>query len=473
MAVQPVVALVGRPNVGKSTLFNCLTRSRDALVADQPGLTRDRQYGLGRVGDRPYIVVDTGGLSGDTDGIDGKMADQSLRAVEEATVVLFLVDARQGLTASDEIIASHLRRCGKPVILVANKAEGLSSAVAGAEFHALGLGEPHTVAAAHGQGIGRLMEAVLADLPAPELQEEEAEAGGIRVAIIGRPNVGKSTLVNRILGEERVVVYDMPGTTRDSIRIPFERDGQSYTLIDTAGVRRRARVKEAIEKFSVIKTLQAIEAAHVVVMVLDAREGVAEQDAGLLGFVLDAGRALVVAVNKWDGLEPGQRENVRRELDVKLPFIAFAKVHFISALHGTGVGELFASVQRAHRSATRKLSTPDLTRLLEDAVATHQPPLVRGRRIKLRYAHQGGRNPPVIVIHGNQTEAVPKAYRRYLENIFRKHLRLEGTPVRIEFRSGENPYAGKRNVLTRRQIEKRRRLTKFVKKSARKGRSKH
>ena len=339
--MKPVIALVGRPNVGKSTLFNALTRSRDALVADQPGLTRDRQYGPGRVGDRPYIVVDTGGLSGEEVGIDGIMARQSIQAVEEADVVLFLVDGRQGLTAPDEVIAGQLRATGKPVFLVINKTEGQDPDLVGAEFHAVGLGRPHAIAAVHRRGIKSLMEAVLSTLPEPEeveASEQEAEQGGIKVAIIGRPNVGKSTLINRVIGEERVVVFDMPGTTRDSINVPFERDGQRYTFIDTAGVRRRARVKEAIEKFSVIKSLQAVEAAQVAVMVLDAREGVTEQDASLLGFAMDAGRALVVAVNKWDGLQPEQRDKVKRELDLKLPFLEFARVHFISALHGTGVG---------------------------------------------------------------------------------------------------------------------------------------
>ena len=469
MAETPVIALVGRPNVGKSTLFNCLTRTRDALVADQPGLTRDRQYGVGVIGAFPYIVVDTGGLSGDRDGIDGPMAEQSLRAVEEADVVLFLVDGKEGASAADEAIAGDLRRSGKPVFVVVNKADGRAAEDVTADFHALGLGRPRAIAAVHGRGVRTLMDAVLETLPPAEAPSEEDE--GIRVAVIGRPNVGKSTLINRILGEERVVVYDHPGTTRDAIRVPFERDHQRYTLIDTAGVRRRARVHEAIEKFSVIKTLQAIEAAHVVVMVLDARAGIADQDAHLLGFAMDAGRALVVAVNKWDHLEPDQRDTIRRELDVKLPFLGFLRPRFISALHGTGVGELFDAVRRAHDSAMRDLPTPRLTRLLEEAVARHAPPIVRGRRIKLRYAHQGGKNPPLIVLHGTQTEAVPAAYQRYLENWFRERLKLEGTPVRIEFKSGENPYAGRRNVLTRRQKDKRQRLKRFTSRKA-KGRGK-
>ncbi len=464
--MKPVIALVGRPNVGKSTLFNYLTRSRDALVADMPGLTRDRQYGIGKVGDKPYIVVDTGGLSGDEQGVEALMVRQVEQAVDEAHTVLFLVDARDGLTASDEAIGRWLRQRGKQVVLVVNKSDLGDPAVLSAEFHALGLGDPVPVAAAHGRGVRTLLERVLDSLPEEEEapEEEEGEAH-IKVAVVGRPNVGKSTLVNRILGEERVVVFDMPGTTRDSIFIPFERDGQSYTLIDTAGVRRRARIDEAIEKFSVIKTLQAIEEANVVIMVLDAREGISEQDATLLGFVLDAGRALVLAVNKWDGLSQDQRDNVRRELDLKLPFLDFAKLHYISALHGTGVGELFGSVKRAYASALRKFSTPELTRLLESAVAAHQPPLVAGRRIKLRYAHQGGKNPPLVIIHGNQTEEVPGSYQRYLINFFREQLKLEGTPVRVEFKGGENPYADKKNLLTPRQMRKRQRLVKHIKKS--------
>ncbi len=461
--MKPVIALVGRPNVGKSTLFNRLTRSRDALVADQPGLTRDRQFGEGRMGERPYIVVDTGGLSGEDRGLDGLMARQSWQAVEESDAILFLVDARDGLTAEDENIAARLRSTGKPVWLVVNKVDGLDPDVVAAEFHALGLGEPWPIAAAHGRGVRQLIDAVLDALPSPEGRSEEEEAEqGIRIAIVGRPNVGKSTLVNRILGEERVVAWDMPGTTRDSIYLPFERDGQRYTLIDTAGIRRRSRVKEAIEKFSVIKAMQAIEDAHVVIMLLDAREGISEQDATLFGFILDSGRALVIAVNKWDGLDADQKARIRRELEVKLPFVNFARLHTISALHGSGVGDLFASVQKAYASAMRDLPTHRLTEILESLVQAHPPPVVKGRRIKLRYAHQGGRNPPLIVIHGTQTEAVPDAYRRYLINGFRKALRLEGTPIRIEFKSGKNPYAGRRNVLTKRQIEKRKRLRKFT-----------
>lgn len=469
--MNPVIALVGRPNVGKSTLFNCLTRSRDALVADQPGLTRDRKYGTGVVGQRSYIVVDTGGLSGDKNGIDGIMAQQALQAIDEADVVLFLVDGRTGMTSMDETIAMRLRQTGKRIMVVINKTEGLPKEMVSAEFHSLGLGAPYPIAAAHRSGVNPLMDEVLSAFPEDE-ELDEKQDHGIKVAIIGRPNVGKSTLVNRVIGEERVIVFDMPGTTRDSINVPFERDGQQYTFIDTAGVRRRARVNETVEKFSVIKTLQAIEAAHVVIMVLDAHEGISEQDAHLLGFILDAGRALVIAINKWDGLQSHQRDDIKRELDLKLPFLDFAKYHFISALHGTGVGDLFTSVKRAYHCAMRDFPTSELTRMLESAVFSHQPPLVRGRRIKLRYAHQGGKNPPIIVIHGNQTDSVPKTYKRYLSNTFREQLKLEGTPIRIEFKAGENPFAGNRNKLNPRQLQKRQRMIEHIKKSDKKRKQK-
>ena len=459
----PVIALVGRPNVGKSTLFNRLTRSRDALVADLPGLTRDRKYGLGRVGDRPYMVVDTGGLADEQEGVEALMARQSWQAVEEADAVLFLVDAREGLTAADEAIAERLRRTGKPVWLVVNKTDGLDAEMVRTEFFALGLGEPHPIAAAHGRGVSALIHRVLAELPRAEPPPQETEGVEvIRIALVGRPNVGKSTLLNRILGEERVVAFDQPGTTRDTIEVPFERDGRRYLLMDTAGVRRRGRIGDAVEKFSVIKALQAMEAAHVVILLIDAREGVVEQDATLAGLAAESGRAIILAVNKWDGLDPDHKARVKAELDRRFPFLEFAERHFISALHGTGVGHLFESVQRAWASARAHFSTPRLTELLAEAVARHPPPLVRGRRIKLRYAHQGGRNPPVIVIHGNQTERVPQAYRRYLVNFFRERLGLVGTPLRIEFKSGENPYAGRRNRLTPRQIRKRERLKRFV-----------
>jgi len=452
--MKPVIALVGRPNVGKSTLFNQLTKSRDALVADYPGLTRDRKYGTGRVGDKPYIVVDTGGLSGDAEGVEEQMVDQVHQAIGEANIVLFLVDARAGLMAGDEQIVQQLRRINKPIFVVVNKIDGTDETMGIIDFQGLGMGEPLAIAATHGRNVTRMMQTVLADLPEADEGEEEEEDGSVKVAIIGRPNVGKSTLVNRILGEERVVAFDMPGTTRDSIFIPFERDSKEYTLIDTAGVRRRGRVKETVEKFSVIKALQAIEEANVVILVLDAHDGISEQDATLAGFALDAGRAMVIAVNKWDGLEKHARERMKTELDRRLPFLDFAEMHFISALHGTGVGHLFESVDAAFAAAIKKLPTPDLTRILEDAVSQHQPPMVRGRRIKLRYAHQGGRNPPLIVVHGTQTDSLPGAYKRYLVNIFRKVFKLKGTPVRVEFKSSDNPYAEQRKKQVQRQAYK-------------------
>jgi GTP-binding protein len=460
--MKPVIALVGRPNVGKSTLFNRLTGTRDALVADQPGLTRDRKYGDVTYKKRSFILIDTGGLSGEDEGIDVNMAKQSWQAVEEADQILFLVDARSGLNAADEMIANRLRQFGKQVVVVVNKSEGLNAAMVTAEFHTLGMGEPFAISAEHGQGIPKLVEHLLPD---ENVVEESEEESGIKVAIIGRPNVGKSTLVNRILGEERVVVFDMPGTTRDSVFIPFERDNQHYTLIDTAGVRRRARIKEAIEKFSIIKTLQAIDASNVVLMVLDGSETISEQDAHLLGYATDQGRAIVLAVNKWDNLDGYQRDKIKRDVELKLPFLTFAKVHYISALHGTGVGELFGSIKRAYRSATHDFSTNELTELLQGLVAKHQPPMVRGRRIKLRYAHQGGKNPPIIVIHGNQTESVPAAYRRYLANAFMDYYKLEGTPLRIEFKSSENPYKGKKTNPSSRNMQRKKRIVQTIKKN--------
>ena len=461
--MKPVIALVGRPNVGKSTLFNRLTRSRDALVADQPGMTRDRKYGDGKLGEHPYIVIDTGGLSGEEEGLDGLMAAQSWLAVEEANIILFMTDAHDGLTAMDEVIAKRLRNTGKEVILVVNKVDGLNADVITAEFFSLGLGQPHAIAASQGRGVTVLIESILSNLPATD--DESHAASGIKVAIVGRPNVGKSTLVNRILGEERVVAYDMPGTTRDSIYLPFERDGQQYTLIDTAGVRRRGKVSEVAEKYSVIKALQAIQDAHVVIMVLDAQDTISEQDVTLLGYIMDAGRALVISINKWDGLDEDQKEKIKTELDYKLPFLSYAKKKYISALHGTGVGDLFGYVQTAYKSAMAEFPTPKLTRLLEYLVQQHQPPIVRGHRIKLRYAHQGGKNPPIIVIHGNQTQSVPDSYKRYLFNAFLKRLNLHGTPIRIEFKTSDNPYKDKKNKnnLTRRQQAKRRRMMKHVK----------
>jgi GTP-binding protein len=484
----PVIALVGRPNVGKSTLFNRLTRSRDAIVGDLSGLTRDRQYGEAKWQGRTYIVIDTGGISGDEEGIDAKMAEQSLQAIEEADAVLFMVDARAGLCVADQLIAEHLRKRNKKCFLVVNKVDNLDSDLARAEFSPLGMGDALAIAGAHGRGITQMLEATIGAFPKDneeELPEEEVAEGeepkripgpsekdGIKIAIIGRPNVGKSTLVNRMLGEDRVIVYDQAGTTRDSIYIPFERDEEKYTLIDTAGVRRRGKIFESVEKFSVVKTLQAIQDANVVIFVMDAREGVVDHDLNLLGFVLETGRALVIALNKWDGMEAGERDYVKKELERRLFFVDFADIHFISALHGTGVGHLYKSVQASFKSAITRWPTNRLTQILEDAVREHQPPMVSGRRIKLRYAHLGGANPPLIVIHGNQVDAVPKSYVRYLENTYRRVLKLVGTPIRIEFKGGENPYENKKNTLTDRQVNKKRRLMSHHKKAEKKRKDK-
>jgi len=490
----PVIALVGRPNVGKSTLFNRLTKSRDAIVADYSGLTRDRKYGEAKWQGRTYIVIDTGGISGDEEGIDAKMAEQSLQAIEEADAVLFMVDSRAGMTAADQMIAEHLRKKNKCTFLVANKVDTVDPDIARAEFSPLAIGDAWPIAAAHGRGITALLQAALGAFPKDEVEGEEFPEGegeegaaaaepqkripgpdertGIKIAIIGRPNVGKSTLVNRMLGEERVIVYDQAGTTRDSIYIPFERDDAKYTLIDTAGVRRRGKIFEAVEKFSVVKTLQAIQDANVVVFVMDAREGVVDHDLNLLGFVLETGRALVIALNKWDGMDSHERDRVKTELERRLQFVDFADIHFISALHGTGVGNLYKSVQESFRSAVTRWPTSYLTQVLEDAVSVHQPPLVNGRRIKLRYAHLGGANPPLIVIHGNQVDAVPRAYSRYLENTYRRVLKLVGTPIRIEFKGGENPYEDKKNTLTARQVNKKRRLMSHHKKAEKKKKDK-
>ncbi len=440
--MTPVIALVGRPNVGKSTLFNCFTKTRDALVADWPGLTRDRKYGEGVLGDRPYIVVDTGGVSGYEQGLDNEMAEQSYQAIEEADFVLFMVDARAGVTASDLSLARYLRTSGKPMMLVVNKVDGLPEDTVLADFYEMGMGEPVPLAASHNRGVTSLITQVMDRFPDAEaIDPDELEGKGIRLAVVGRPNVGKSTLVNRMLGEERVVVYDHPGTTMDSIQIPFTRDDVEYTLIDTAGVRRRKHVREAVEKFSIIKTLQSIQSANVVIVLLDARDSVVEQDLHMLHFVMEAGRSVVLAVNKWDGMDQEQKEQVRRDLNRRLDFMGWADLHFISALHGTNVGHLFKSAQRAYEAATAQWSTHFLTELMQGIVQEHQPPMVNGRRIKLRYAHLGGRNPPVIVVHGNQVDRLPGSYKRYLENSFREVLELRGTPVRFEFRSGENPYA--------------------------------
>lgn len=448
MSFKPVVALVGRPNVGKSTLFNRLTRSRAALVADFSGLTRDRHYGEGRVGEIPFIVIDTGGFEPVAkDGILLEMARQTRQAIAEADVVVFLVDARAGLNAHDHEIATLLRKSGQQrVLLAVNKAEGMGAGAAIAEFHELGLGQPYPISAAHGDGIVDLIELALQDLAEPPAEEEEpAEEGEhdhrIKLAIVGRPNVGKSTLINTLMGEERVIAFDMPGTTRDAIEIDFERDGRRYTLIDTAGLRKRGKVFEAVEKFSVIKTLQAIEASNVVLLMLDAQTEISEQDAHIAGFVLETGRAVVVAVNKWDGLDGEEKERIEREFMRKLRFLSFARVHTISALRGQGIKPLLRSVNAAHAAAFAKLSTPKLTRELQAAVEQQPPPRKGIFRPKMRYAHQGGQNPPLVVIHGNALDAVPDSYRRYLETRFRNAFDLAGTPLRIEFKSSHNPYA--------------------------------
>ncbi|MFZ7239668.1 ribosome biogenesis GTPase Der [Avibacterium avium] len=504
----PVVALVGRPNVGKSTLFNRLTRTRDALVADFPGLTRDRKYGQANIAGYDFIVIDTGGIDGTEEGVEEKMAEQSLLAIEEADIVLFLVDARAGLTSADIGIAQYLRqRQNKTTVLVANKTDGIDADSHCAEFYQLGLSEVVQIAASQGRGVNALMEQVLAPLAEQNaekeaeqnqsvvknneenqedewdyefdfnneedgqlldeaLAEEESEQEqNIKIAIVGRPNVGKSTLTNRILGEDRVVVYDLPGTTRDSISIPMERDGQQYTIIDTAGVRKRGKVHLTVEKFSVIKTLQAIQEANVVLLTIDAREGISDQDLSLLGFILNTGRSLVIVVNKWDGLDQEVKDRVKSELDRRLDFIDFARVHFISALHGSGVGNLFDSIKEAYACATQKMTTSMLTRILQMATDEHQPPMVSGRRIKLKYAHPGGYNPPIIVVHGNQIDRLPDSYKRYLSNYYRRSLKIIGSPIRLIFQEGSNPFSGKRNKLTPNQLRKRKRLMKFIKKS--------
>ncbi len=460
----PVIALVGRPNVGKSTLFNRLTRTQDALVADFPGLTRDRQYGDVLFEGASYIVVDTGGIGVDDVAVDNLMSKQSQFAIDEADVVFFLVDGRSGKTPIDDDIANGLRKLNKLVYLVVNKVDGLDEDIASSDFRALGFSNVYEISSSHGVGIHTLLSSVSKHFPKTTEMVDEHAPDAIKIAFAGRPNVGKSTLINRILGEERVVVYDMPGTTRDSISIPFERDSQHYVLIDTAGVRRRSRIDEKIEKFSVIKTLQAIKASQVCLMLIDAQEGLTDQDLHLLGFIIESGKALVVVVNKWDGLTEDHKDAVRATIERKLHFTAFAKIRFISALHGSGVGVLYKDILQAYQSAMQQFSTPKLTRLLQDLVAAHEPPLVQNRRIKLRYAHAGGHNPPIIVIHGNQVQSLPESYKRYLMNAFTKHLKLVGTPLKLEFKGGENPYRDKRNTLTPRQMRSKKRLMKRVKK---------
>ena len=442
--MKPVIALIGRPNVGKSTLFNRLTRSRDALVADLPGLTRDRHYGEGRIGERPFLVIDTGGFEPVAkEGIVHEMAKQTRQAIVEADVVVFIVDGRQGLTPHDKTITDFLRKSGRQVMLVVNKSEGMKYTSVTADFYELGLGDPYVISAAHGDGVADLVDQALdiAIEGKPQEENEEATQRGIKIAIVGRPNVGKSTMVNTLLGEERVIAFDMPGTTRDSIEIPFERNGKHYTLIDTAGIRRKGKVFEAIEKFSVVKTLQSISEANVVLLLLDAQQDISEQDAHIAGFILESGRALVVGINKWDGLTSDYHDHIKREIDRKLTFLTFAKFHYISALKSTGIMQMLKSIDAAYAAAMAKLPTPQLTRALQEALDHQQPRRKGSIRPKLRYAHQGGQNPPIIVIHGNALESIESSYKRYLEKHFRDSFSLTGTPLRIEFRSGKNPFS--------------------------------
>ncbi len=465
----PVIALIGSPNVGKSTLFNRLTKSRDAIVADFPGLTRDRQYGYGRIGSIPYLVIDTGGITGDEEGINELMMQQTSEAIKEADVLIVMVDGRAGPSASDQHIIEITRKHSNKIWFVVNKAEGLDLDIAVSEFQNFGFSRTFAISASHGDQVTSMMDEVLRPF-IDEADHQDIENSSndenksLSIAIIGRPNVGKSTLINRLIGEDRLVVYDQPGTTRDTIKIDIQKDDENYTLFDTAGVRRKARVRQSIEKFSVIKSVHAIEKCNVVFSVIDASEGITEQDISLMGLSLDRGRALVLLLNKWDGLDKEQKKNINNQIDRRLPFLDFADKHPISALHGTGVGNLLHAAKKAYKAATRNISTNLLTSELEDAVIEHAPPLVRGRRIRLRYAHQGGKNPPTIVVHGNQTERLPLAYKRYLMNRFRKRFKLQGTPVRLVFKTSDNPFKGRRNKLTPRQTRKKKRLMKFTKK---------
>lgn len=464
--MKSVIAIVGRPNVGKSTLFNFLTQSRKALVADRPGVTRDRQYGFGNYHGREFILIDTGGLGRndkDSENISNLISDQSLRAIEEADVLIWLVDGREGLTVEDEHLAEILRPMCDHIFLSANKTEGLDTDIVLSDFHRFGFKGPSAISAKRGDGVRQLMDEIIKQLPV-ESDNEDLSEHGLRITVLGRPNVGKSTLTNRILGEDRMLTFDQPGTTRDSISIPFEHDGIPYTLIDTAGIRRRSKINDAIEKFSVVKSLQAIDSTQIVVLVLDAHDAVTEQDATLLGMIVDSGKALIIAVNKWDGLEVSQRNRIKAQLDRKLGFIDYACIHFISALHGSGVGNLFVSINKISKSISINPSASKVTAILQQATQAHSPPLVHGRRIKLRYAHIGGHDPIRIIVHGNQTNRVPESYKRYLANQMRKQLKLVGTPVLIDFKQGENPYKHKKNILTNRQIDKRRRLMRHVKK---------
>jgi len=464
--MKSVIAIVGRPNVGKSTLFNFLTHSRNALVADRPGVTRDRQYGFGNYQGREFILVDTGGLGRndkDSENISNLISDQSLLAIEEADVLIWLVDGREGLTSEDEHLARILRPMCDHIFLTANKTEGLDADIILSDFYRLGFSGPFAISAKRGTGIRQLMDEVIKQLPV-ESEDEDQTKHGLRITVLGRPNVGKSTLTNRILGEERMLTFNQPGTTRDSIAIPFERDGTPYTLIDTAGIRRRSKISDTIEKFSVIKALQAIDNTQIVILVLDAHEAITEQDASLLGLIVDSGKALIIAINKWDGLELSHKNRIKAQLDRKLGFIDYACIHFISALHGSGVGKLFVSINKISKSISIAPAASKITAILQQATQAHSPPVVHGRRIKLRYAHIGGHDPIRIIVHGSQTNRVPESYKRYLSKQMRKQLKLIGTPVLIDFKQGDNPYKDRKNILTNRQIEKRRRLMRHVRK---------
>ena len=464
--MKPVIALVGRPNVGKSTFFNRLTLSRDALVADRPGLTRDRQYGVCKHADKTFLVIDTGGIGEedhDSKEVAELMTEQSMLAASEASVLIWIVDGRTGLTHVEESLAKEFRKLNKPVFLAVNKLEGQESSLAVSDFSRLGFESVWPVSAKRGDGVGQLMDKIVEFFPDKTVDDAE-EAEGITISVLGRPNVGKSTLVNRMLGEERVLTFDHPGTTRDSIKIPFQRNGENFVLIDTAGVRRKSKVHDVVEKFSILKSFDAIEAAKIIILVIDASEGVTEQDSTLLGMIEDSGKSVIIAVNKIDGMEASDKERVKSQLSRKFAFVDYAKYHYISALHGTGVGNLFKSIKQINDSLNINVSTSDMTNILEFAVTSNPPPMVQGRRIKLRYAHLGGTNPIRVIIHGNQTEHVPDSYKRYLAKVFRKKLNLVGSAVLIDFKRGENPFKGKKNILTDRQVNKRKRLMKFVKK---------
>ena len=464
--MKPVIAIVGRPNVGKSTFFNRLTSSRDALVADRPGVTRDRQYGVCRYQDRALLIIDTGGIGEedhDSKEVAELMTEQSMNAASEASVLVWIVDGRAGLTNIDDTLVEEFRRLNKPILLAVNKIEGHEPNFAVSEFHSLGIDNVFPISAKRGDGVNALLDAVTELIPESSTLEED-EPQGLTISVLGRPNVGKSTLVNRMIGEERVLTFDHPGTTRDSIRVPFERHGKDYVMIDTAGVRRKSKVHDEVEKFSVVKSFDAIEAAKIIILVVDASEGVTEQDSTLLGMIEDSGKSVIIAVNKWDGMEASNKERVKAQLSRKFSFVDYAQYHYISALHGTGVGNIFKSINKIEKSLDLDVSTSDMTDILEHAVAKHPPQMVQGRRIKLRYAHLGGTDPIRVIIHGNQTDKVPDAYKRYLAGVYRKRLKLVGTAVLIEFKHGSNPFKGKKNELTQRQINKRKRLMKFVKK---------